>query len=161
MNFNYTKQLLQIGRTSALVLVIAALSACATPQTDPDDSASSEFMPENQLADTQWQAEMILDRNADAAASTLIFLGPDKVGGSAACNNFNGSVSINGGSITFGLLATTRMMCAPAISGQEVVFLEALGAARTWQHIGSTLVLQDENNATLMRLQQQEQNTAE
>ena len=109
------------------------------------------------IADTSWKAVKIFNREAGAAESILNLSGDDISGdnnssGSTGCNNFQGAVEINDSNIKFGLLATTRKLCTPAINGQEMAFLEALEATRTWVRIGDTLQLKDETNAVAMEL---------
>lgn len=48
------------------------------------------------------------------------------VTGNAGCNNFNGSVTIDGNKLSFGPLATTRIACEDEISSYEFAFLELL-----------------------------------
>ena len=107
---------------------------------------------DNSLIDTRWVAEKIFGNAADAAKSTVSFPEEGRVGGSTGCNNYTGSVTIELTSIDFGILATTRKLCAPAISGQETVFLEALEVTSNWQRIGNTLIFTDENGETIMTL---------
>jgi heat shock protein HslJ len=132
-------------------LFIGLLGGCASQPDQPAVSGESEPLAKP-LEASSWTAELIFDQNANAAQSTVIFVDDDTISGSTGCNNYNGAVELAGASINVGLLATTRMMCEPAISGQETVFLEALGAARNWQLIGSTLDLTDEKNIRVMRL---------
>ena len=68
--------------------------------------------------------ERIEDAKKDMAKQ---FADDDRVSGNASCNQFNGTVKINGTSISFGPLVTTRMACtsAPA-NAQETAYLKAL-----------------------------------
>ena len=131
---------------AALVL----LSGCAS---QPGQMSGAEKPPggPDQLADISWTAETIFDRDASAARSTMIINTDGTVNGNTACNNYRGSVERDGNKISFGMLASTRMMCEPAVSGQEIVFLEALGEARAWNRNGSQLSLLDESGAAVIR----------
>ncbi len=136
-----------------LVGSLAALfSACSSTPKQETMKQTSEPAMNISLTHTQWVAEKIFGNAADAAESTVSFPEEGKVGGSTGCNNYTGSVTIELTSIDFGLLATTRMMCAPAISGQETLFLEALEITSSWQRIGSTLIFLDKNGETVMTL---------
>jgi heat shock protein HslJ len=104
------------------------------------------------IADTSWKAVKIFNREAGAAESILNLSGDNKSSGNTGCNNFQGAVEINNSNLKFGLLATTRKFCTPAINGQEKAFLEALEATRTWVRTGDTLQLKDESNAVAMEL---------
>ena len=132
-------------------LILGLLAGCASQPDKPAVSSEPAPLP-NSLEASSWTAELIFDQNANAAQSTLTFMDDDTISGTTGCNNYNGAVELAGTSINVGLLATTRMLCEPAISGQETVFLEALGAAKAWQLIGSTLELKDEKNIRVMRL---------
>ena len=135
----------------AVILLLASLASCTSQQNQA--SVSSETFPlSGQIAATSWVAEHIFGLNADATESTLIFNNDDTVSGSTGCNNYRGGVEMDGTAIQFGLLAATRKLCEPAVSGQEIVFMEALGAARSWRRLGSTLELVDENGTAIMQL---------
>jgi len=135
----------------AITLLLVSLASCTSQQNQAVVPSETSPLP-GQIAATSWVAERIFGQNADAAESTLIFTNDDTVNGSTGCNNYRGGVNMDSTAIRFGLLAATRKMCAPAISGQEIVFLEALGAAHNWRRLGSTLELVDENGTAVMRL---------
>jgi heat shock protein HslJ len=132
-------------------LALSVLAGCATTPDQAAETTGPATAP-NQLVTTNWTAERIFDQTADASKSTVIFNADGTVNGSTGCNNYQGAVDLNGSAIEFGLLATTRMMCEPAVSGQEIVFLEALGSVRSWRRMGSTLELLDENNTAVIKL---------
>ena len=140
---------------SALCICLALylLSGCAA---SPDQAAATTkpVIAANQLLTTNWTAERIFEQTADATKSTVTFNQDGTVNGSTGCNNYQGAVDINDTAIKFGLLATTRKMCEPAVSGQEIVFMEALGSVRNWRRTDSTLELLDENNTVVIRLVQ-------
>lgn len=58
--------------------------------------------------------------------------------GNATCNNYNTSYTLDGNSITFSPIATTRMACAVGAE-QESSYLAALGAAQTYEIVGTNL----------------------
>lgn len=55
----------------------------------------------------------------------LVFKGK-QVSGFSGCNQFNGTVNINGDQIKFSDLGTTRMACGGPVMQQEQAFLSAL-----------------------------------
>ena len=68
--------------------------------------------------------------------------------GGASCNRFNGPYTASGGTLRFGALVSTRMACADErLNRQEVAFLGALDATRTFRVAGDTLVLEGEAGA--------------
>jgi heat shock protein HslJ len=134
-------------------LALSLLAGCAANPDQVAETTQAVTAP-NQLVTSSWTAERIFAQTADATESTVIFNEDGTVNGSTGCNNYQGAVDINGTAMGFGLLATTRKMCEPAVSGQEIVFLEALGSVHSWHRMGSTLELLDENNTVVIRLVQ-------
>lgn len=72
------------------------------------------------------------------------------VDGSGGCNRLGGTYRLEGATLSFGPLATTKMMCADAIE-QERRFLAALGAVRGWRVAGDDLTLLDAGGAAVAR----------
>jgi heat shock protein HslJ len=60
------------------------------------------------------------------------------VGGSATCNSYSTSYTIDGDQISFGPIAGTLMMC-PIGADQEQAYLAALGSTQTYQIVGPNL----------------------
>jgi heat shock protein HslJ len=74
--------------------------------------------------------------------ATLAFPEAGRVAGNASCNRFTGSAEISGDTITFGMLASTRMACADnAASSQETEYLTVLAAAKRFELKDSTLLI--------------------
>lgn len=70
---------------------------------------------------------------------------PDSTGfalsGTAGCNRAVGRVTASGSSVTFGPLATTRMLCDAPRMAQEAALLKVLSGTVNAQFAGSTVVL--------------------
>ena len=141
-----------ITREMLFCSLIGLLAACSSTPDKPEPVAATNELPDA-LTATNWKVDKIYENDADAAVSTLRFAENDKVGGNAGCNNFSGQVTREGTSIDFGLLATTRKMCEPAVNGQERAYLEALDAVSSWSRIGGQLKLADEEGVTVIKLQ--------
>ena len=146
------------ARVLAIALVTAGCTgtqeATVQPSTPAAEAPSTHPKPTG-LGKTDWKATSILGRAAGSADSTLSFLGDGQVAGNGGCNAYQGGVTLEDGRIEFSALATTRMMCSPPVSGQETVFLEALGMARSWEQSGDMLELIDDNNEVVLRLARQ------
>ena len=94
------------------------------------------------LTGTTWALEQIDGKPAIAQSkATLAFLEGGRVTGNGSCNRFTGSVAFTGESIKIGPLAGTKMMCDPASSGQETVYLKALEAAQKYSVKDGKLLL--------------------
>ena len=151
--------------SAGLLALVLVLGGCAgtqrTQEVEPaatESEAPAQPSPETRadtLADTEWKAVSILGKPAGSAVSTLAFMPGGRVVGNGGCNGYQGDITLAGNAIEFGLLATTRMMCPPPINGQETVFLEALGLARSWEKSGDILELLDESSAVVVRLTRQ------
>ncbi len=68
------------------------------------------------------------------------------------CNNFFGSVEIDGRAIGFGPIGATRKACGEAIDDQEFRFFTALAKARSFEFDQGLLFLLDDEGGQLLRL---------
>ena len=95
---------------------------------------SGEVTSAVDLWGTSWRLEDLAGSGVlDRANATLAFPEAGQALGSGSCNNFRGAVTIQGETITFGPLATTRKACAEAVMNQESRYLAALGEAKRFQ----------------------------
>jgi heat shock protein HslJ len=134
-----------------VVGLVAGLLTAGCQATNP----KSEEAPN--LAGTTWLAEDIDGRGViDDLQSTLGFETNEQVFGMAGCNRFFGSVTVDGGSISFGPLASTRMACPPAIMDQEDRFLKALANARRFERKEDLLLFFGDGPAPLLRFSRKE-----
>lgn len=105
------------------------------------------------LEGTTWTVTEIAGK-AVTDAGTLEIKG-GAVSGHAACNRYRGSAKVDmkdgGGTVTFGPLATTRMMCQGKME-LEKALLDALAGARGYRIEGSGVVLTGAEGAALVRL---------
>jgi heat shock protein HslJ len=76
----------------------------------------------------------------------------DMVSGSAGCNDYNGSYTLDGDKVTIGPLATTRKACEQAVMDQETEFLAALQTPSTVEQNGGIITLRDAAGATQVTL---------
>lgn len=78
----------------------------------------------------------------ESTTVTLAFADDGSAGGSAGCNSWGASVTVEGSTITFGMPFSTRKMCAQeGVMEQEQAFLAALQAATAYSREGSTLTI--------------------
>lgn len=94
------------------------------------------------LLGTKWRLEDLAGAGVvDRVQATLEFPEEGKVTGSGSCNTFRGTVTIDGGTITFAPLATTRKSCAEAVMHQENEYLAALHEAERFEIEGPFLYI--------------------
>lgn len=132
MSFNTVRRLISLGA----VVAVAGIAGCNSLQPLPKDA------PQGLLGGTSWQLQQLGAKGAIAGSQpTLVFRSAGKVSGTGSCNQFNGTVTIDGKSITFSPLATTRMSCADPLNAQEAAYLKALQQAQWFTVAGNTLTI--------------------
>jgi putative lipoprotein len=128
-----------------MALTIACVAATGAARADE----MSRMEPEG-----KWLAEDIRGGGVIDDVQTTLEIGADgRATGSGGCNRFAGSYSVNGATLAFGAIATTRMACPPAVMDQESKFFAALGEARGWRIDAATrkLTLVDAGGGDILR----------
>ncbi len=115
---------------------VNALTAEPLPGPGPDDPAGAG------LPGTTWVLTA-LGGSEDTADifPTLEFGADGTVSGFAGCNTYNGSYSLEGTTLSFGPLASTKMGCPPPASEVESAFLQALSGVTSFTLAPDRLVL--------------------
>lgn len=106
------------------------------------------------LTGTTWSAlsvnngrQAVVSLVADTSI-TATFTEDGQLNGSAGCNNFMTSYTIDGDAITIEPAATTRKMCAgEGVMEQETQFVNALASAAVWRISGDQLELRTSDGA--------------
>lgn len=84
------------------------------------------------LAGTGWVLEELGGVTLVDVEPTLTFGGDGTVTGSSGCNTFSGTYALDGPTLTFGPLATTKKGCADPTMFVESAFLAAMGGITDW-----------------------------
>jgi heat shock protein HslJ len=117
---------------AALTVAAAALVAACGIGGPSDDNANGG------LAFTDWTVTSIAGTSTIAEAPpTMAFDPAGTVAGTDGCNQYTGTFHTDGGSITVGPLATTRMACEPARNAQATAFGAAFSGATSWRLLES------------------------
>lgn len=74
-----------------------------------------------------------------------------RVSGNASCNSFTGTYQLVDGAIVMGNLASTRMMCPPALMEQERRFMAAMQRVHRWEDKNGLMYLYDKRDQELFR----------
>lgn len=120
-----------------------------------------EVEPDRPLEGTRWEvthvtqgppADAAADPNASVSASApptgaFLQLNGDKVTGSDGCNSFMGTATVDGATITFGPLASTKKAC-PGMKGSQNV-LAVLTGGVAWRIDTNILHLENPSGAGL------------
>jgi len=124
---------------SVLFLCLLAFGAAAEPATPTG----------------KWLAEDIDGGGViDRLQTTLEIRDDGIVNGMGGCNRYAGSAKIDGTTIKFLPMASTRMACSPAVMNQESKFHSTLEKIRTWRidQAQRKLLLLDRQGFEMMRL---------
>jgi heat shock protein HslJ len=106
------------------------------------------------LSGAPWQV-VAYNNQKDAVVSVLtgseltaLFDDDGSVSGDTGCNRYMATYSIDGPTIAFGPIATTRRACSSDdLATQEALFLAALGASSRYELAGDELTLRDADGA--------------
>jgi heat shock protein HslJ len=109
-------------------MALALLSCLQNPGektvTIPDTEGKSV---KTTLSGTNWLVEDIAGRAVvDNSRASIRFDEGGRASGSTGCNRFNSAVTIEGNTIKFGQMATTKRGCIPSLMDQELRFLKAM-----------------------------------
>ena len=135
----------------AAVAVIACIALVVVWLINRDGGETAD----DPLAGTHWQVASYYDSVSGGMASpvgdvqlTAEFTagegGEDgMVGGSAGCNNYTASYTVDGDALSIGQAATTRMFCE-GLMDQETAFLNAMQSASTFELQSEQLQILDD-----------------
>ena len=125
-----------LRRVPMALTTVLLFSACSTLVLPPKNTS------EGLLMGAIWQLQQLGAVGAIIGNQpTLSFSQGGRASGSGSCNQFNGSVTVSGKSITFGTLASTRMACSDALNAQESTYFKALQQAEWFTILGSSLTI--------------------
>lgn len=89
------------------------------------------------LAGTAWVLQELGGATLVDVEPSLTFGGDGTVSGSAGCNTFSGTYTLDGATLAFGPLATTKMACADPTMFVESAFLAAMAGVTGWSQDGA------------------------
>jgi heat shock protein HslJ len=107
-------------------------------ESGPDypEVPGAKFSPATPAGPTPW---LLPDRGS---RPTLRFSADQSsAAGSTGCNTYFGDTFTGPSQLTFGTLATTKMMCFDTLAVQEIQYLDLLSRVRGYQHSAAQLVL--------------------
>ncbi|HET9068886.1 MAG TPA: META domain-containing protein [Amaricoccus sp.] len=131
------------GRTAGI-----ALAALAEPEpAAAADAATTALVGSWTLGGLTGEAAV-----APGVVSSLTLTAAGSAEGNGGCNNFHGTYSLEGETLRFGPIASTRRACPPPVMEQETRFFAALDATRGMRIEAGSLLLLDASGATAARL---------
>lgn len=122
------------GDVGMLVIDGQAYPECSTVAAAPVADPRSEGGPPRDLTVREWVVQSVDGRGViDNSRSTLTFDSKGQIAGRAGCNRFTGVYQLQGSRLEVKGVATTRMICVPALMEQEARFLALLGQVVSFQ----------------------------
>lgn len=117
----------------------AAIARTVAPAVEEEKPAP---VTPSALLGTAWRLEDLAGAGiVDRTQATLAFPEEGRANGNGSCNRFNGVVTVDGDTISFGGIAATRMACAEAVMKQEDAYFAALNDAERFEFDGETLAI--------------------
>jgi heat shock protein HslJ len=125
----------------AVVLVLVALAGCSSSQSPSGGTLTGQVWALTTLAGKA----PIKDTGL-----TIQFNTDGTVGGSSGCNQYSGTYTASGSSLTINSpLASTMMMCAEPVMVQESAYQAALATVKAYTVSGDKLTLYGPNNTEI------------
>ena len=105
-------------------------------------ASASQSAPSLNLIGSEWLLEDLGGAGVlDRVQATLAFPEAGKIAGRGSCNRFFGSSVIDGHTIKFSALGSTKMACPEALMKQEDKYLAALQAAERFESKDGSLLI--------------------
>lgn len=121
------------GVVLCLALAVAA-AACDAAGSTPGGPESPEPTPVAELSGSSWIVVAVGGAPLAVAESPRVeFAADGRIGGSTGCNSMTGSYAVDGASLSFGPLATTRRACEQQLMDLESAVLGAFAGVAGWE----------------------------
>ena len=143
------RRAVQWGRLRSVLLPIPLLLALGLAAGCGGDAGSSSDPAT--LEGVVWVLQTGLDVDGWEAVAPDATFEAETVSGSTGCNRYNGPYTVDGDTLEIGVLATTRMACAPPADAVELAYLAAFEQVAAWSTEDGELVLLDADGAELLR----------
>jgi heat shock protein HslJ len=135
------------SRTTIIVLLVLVLllTACS-----PAGNGGEEPV---QLDGTRWEL-LAMNGEAPIEGTTITAeFADDEISGNSGCNSYFGSYTLEGNTITFGMLGMTEMACLEpeGVMAQESAYLETLRSVTGVRLTGVELEMMDASGTVVLR----------
>ncbi len=140
----------QLIKMSALAIVLGSLIFGAIFIVNAaGDKAPQETVD---LNGTSWKLSQLPGQDLVPGRDVTLDFADGQAEGSAGCNGYFGSVTVEDNSLSFGPIASTEMFCElpDGLMDQELAYLMALSAAASFQVEDDTLTLLDSDGEPVL-----------
>lgn len=144
------KTMLMTTLTAMMLIATACGSGQVAPTTSPLTPTKEQPASGTMALDgSSWILTTLNGQPALKETAVTLNFAAGRVAGTDGCNRYNGSYTVDGANIKFGLLASTMMACEEAIMTQATAYQQALGQAATYKADAQQLSLIDANGKEL------------
>lgn len=143
--------------SSLLVFTLAA--GCRSNRPTARDTGFSDalFMPEGSFHPQQVNSQLLIQFHLPHGEPNLRFSPSEmQITGFAGCNNYSGSYSISGDTLTFSHVLSTRKACTGVTFEQEYLKIIS-GRSFGWKMQGNQLILTNRENTLVFLKAKEEQ----
>ena len=110
--------------TLAAVLALLLAGCTSSKQAGP---------PPPSIIGPVWVAQNIAGAPVTRDTQITLQLGADgRASGRAGCNDYTGPYTLSGDALSFGLMAATKMACAPAVMVREQRYFDTLAKVKRY-----------------------------
>jgi len=105
-------------------IVVAGCADRVAPTSEPVPSPTPD-----PLDGTSWRAVTLLGRPPVPGREPTIAFADGRATGTTGCNSYGGAYRLEGATIEFEELVSTKIACEPAVAQVELAFLHGLGGS--------------------------------
>ncbi len=139
----YRSGVRNLGRLTVVGLLVVAAAACGSDGDSSSSTSSTTKAAASSLDRTDWVAEDSSAFATEGVSVTLEFA-DGRVSGTGGCNNYGGSLQVEGSNLTIGSdLMSTKIACPPPATAWSQRYLAVLPKVATFEANGDTLTLHD------------------
>lgn len=132
---------------AAMLLTLLLSAGCGPSETPPVDPE----VVRKELLGKVWICESLFGREVHGEAKLTLELLPDgTVKGNGGCNDFTGTYTLAGETLTFGPIMQNKQFCGAAAGEQEFSYFSFLGQVKTFKVDGDELELFDDTSGEPM-----------
>jgi len=147
-------QVLTLGHGSEIAMMTLRRVSTSAPAASAPASSGDTPLREIYWKLVQLGEKQVIPTDQQREASLTFHTDQNRVTGSGGCNRLTGSYTLQGNTLRFGGIASTRMACMQGME-TETAFLSVLQDVRTWKTIGQQLELYDSGGKLLARFSAQ------
>ncbi len=141
---------MHLTRILSFPALVASLVACNMDDSSAGGTSSAK------LEDTEWRLVSIAGDAIPEGVSATLTLDTEsgRIAGNSGCNRYSGGYSLEGETLSTGMMISTKMACPGPAMEVETRFLKAFSDIKAYSIDGDTLTIETADGALTFRKQQ-------